>query len=66
MKDIINKARKSDGVLVFTDYIGRYVTKIYISNQGDVYQCDGTELDLEGKKLLLALKSKGCEITFKY
>ena len=44
---------------VYTTYIGRYVSKIYVSDLGDVYQNDGTELDLEGKMKLLQLKSQG-------
>lgn len=44
---------------VYVTYIGRYVTKIFISGLGDVYQNDGTELDLEGKMKLLQLKSQG-------
>nr|DAP72520.1 MAG TPA: hypothetical protein [Caudoviricetes sp.] len=44
---------------VYTTYIGRYVTKIFVSDKGDVYQNDGNELDLEGKMKLLQLKSQG-------
>ena len=44
---------------VYVTYIGRYVTKIFVSDKGDVYQNDGNELDLEGKMKLLQLKSQG-------
>lgn len=44
---------------VYVTYIGRYVTKIFASGLGDVYQTDGTELDFEGKLKLLQLKSQG-------
>lgn len=44
---------------VYVTYIGRYVTKIFASDSGDVHQNDGTELDLEGKMKLLQLKSQG-------
>lgn len=47
---------------VFTTYIGRYVTKIFLSTEGVVYQCDGTELDLEGQIVLLKVKYDGFEI----
>lgn len=44
---------------VYVAYIGRYVTKIFVSDKGDVYQNEGNELDLEGKMKLLQLKSQG-------
>lgn len=44
---------------VYVTYIGRYVTKIFVSDKGDVYQNEGNELDLEGKMKLLQLKSQG-------
>lgn len=47
---------------VYTTYIGRYVTKIFVTGYGDVYQNDGTELDKEGIDLVKVLKLKGCEI----
>lgn len=47
---------------VYSTYIGRYVTRIFTNIDGDIYQCDGTTLDLEGKIHLLALKSKGYDI----
>ena len=47
---------------VYSTYIGRYVTRIFTNTNGDVYQCDGTTLDLEGKIQLLALKTKGYDI----
>lgn len=53
---------KNPKALIYTNYIGRYTTRIFIEGQGDIYSCDDTELDLEGKKLLLSLKFKGYEI----
>ena len=47
---------------IFTTYIGRYVTRIFVAGYGDVYQNDGTELDKEGIDLVKVLKLKGCEI----
>lgn len=47
---------------VYSTYIGRYVTCIFTNTDGNVYQCDGTTLDIEGKIHLLALKSKGYDI----
>ena len=44
---------------VYTNYIGRYTTRIFTSDSGDVYQNDGFELDEEGKLKLLQLKHKG-------
>lgn len=52
--------------VVFTNYIGRYTTRIYIPELGDIYSCDGTELDMEGRIYLLHLKFRGYEIHFDY
>lgn len=56
------------GVLVYTTYVGDYVTRIYAAGSkdiyGDIYGCEGTSLDMEGKKLILALKCRGYEITY--
>lgn len=43
----------------YTTYIGRYVTKICTSDNGDVYQNDGTCLNDEGKLKVLQLKHQG-------
>ena len=59
---------KNGGAMVYTTWIGRYVTRIYVNTSkksyGDIYQCDGLELVVEGNKLLLALKFKGYEIAY--
>lgn len=47
---------------VYTEYIGRYVTRIWTNTDKVVYQNDGTELDWEGIKLLLKLKHEGYDI----
>lgn len=47
---------------VYCTYIGRYITCIFTNTNGNVYQCDGTTLDLEGKIQLLALKANGYNI----
>ena len=44
---------------VYTNYIGRYTTRIFVSDLGDIHQNDGVELDEEGKLKLLQLKFKG-------
>lgn len=44
---------------VYTNYIGRYTTRIFASDLGDVHQNDGLELDEEGRLKLLQLKHRG-------
>ena len=46
-------------------YIGEYATYIYTfdgETSGNVYQCNGTQLDDEGKLMALKLKCDGYEI----
>ncbi len=61
---------KNGGVKVYTTNNGKNITKIYACGSkhsyGDIYQNDGLELDEEGKKLLLALKCRGYEISYDY
>lgn len=47
---------------IYTVYIGRYVTKIWTNINRVVYQCDGCELDEEGKVMALKLKYDGYEL----
>lgn len=49
---------------VFTTWIGRYVTKVYMPFKGDVWQNDGLELDEEGEEFIKDLENKGYEIFF--
>ena len=51
-------------VTVYTNYIGRYTTRIFVPGKGDVFQCNGTELDMEGRKLLLSYWAQGYEIVY--
>ena len=53
---------KNKNAKVYTTYIGRYVTRIWTTKGRDIWQNDGTELNLEGQKILLALKFKGYDI----
>ena len=46
---------------IYTTYIGRYVTKIWTNIDRVVYQCDGCELDEEGKAIDQKLKCKEYE-----
>ena len=42
--------------LIYVDYIGRYVTRIFTNDKGVIHQNDDIGLDMEGKKVLLKLK----------
>lgn len=57
----MKKLTKNEAAYVYCTYIGRYVTRIVASGE-NVYQNDGTELDLEGEIMLLKLKYDGYKI----
>ena len=61
----MKKLSESKNALIDTMYIGEYATYIYISDEkvsGNIYQCEGTQLDDEGKLIVLKLKCDGYEI----
>lgn len=49
-------------MMIYTEHIGRYVTKIWTNIDRVVYQCDGCELDEEGKAMALKLKFDGYQL----
>lgn len=55
----MKKTIKEKYATVYTNYIGRYTTRIFVPGLGDIHQNDGVELDEEGKLKLLQLKYKG-------
>ena len=48
--------------LIYVDYIGRYVTRIFTNDKGVIHQNDDIGLDMEGNKILLKLKFQGYQI----
>ena len=62
---IMKKLTGNKSALIDTMYIGEYATYIYTfdgETSGNIYQCNGTQLDDEGKLMALKLKCDGYEI----
>lgn len=61
----MKKLTGNKSALIDTMYIGKYATYIYTFDgeiSGNIYQCEGTQLDDEGKLIALKLKCNGYEI----
>ena len=61
----MKKLTGNKSALIDTMYIGEYATYIYTfdgETSGNIYQCNGTQLDDEGKLMALKLKCDGYEI----
>mgnify|MGYP004703351707 FL=1 len=61
----MKKLTGNKSALIDTTYIEEYATYIYTFDgeiSGNIYQCEGTQLDDEGKLIALKLKCNGYEI----